>query len=114
MPAIRPAVMLAALVLAGASAAFAQSVPPAPTAGDAQAGQALTLDTPIKDIVAVPQAKAVLDADIPGLTEHPMFDKFKHENLRTLAPKFGGAISPKALAKTQADLAALSPSATSR
>jgi hypothetical protein len=50
-----------------------------------------------------------LDADIPGLTEHPMYDKFKSDSLRALAPKFGGAISDKDLAKVQADLAALSP-----
>lgn len=43
-----------------------------------------------------------------------MYDRFKGENLRTLAPKFGGAISAKDVAKVQADLAALPEATTSR
>ena len=96
----------AVAVLFSGGAALAQSAPPA--AAPAPASQALTIETPIEVLVSVPAAKAVLDADIPGLTVHPMYDKFKSENLRVLAPKFGGAISDKDVAKVQADLAALS------
>uniref|UniRef100_B0T1A5 Uncharacterized protein n=1 Tax=Caulobacter sp. (strain K31) TaxID=366602 RepID=B0T1A5_CAUSK len=103
---------LAALVIAvsvGGGAALAQSAPsPATPTAEPQTNQALGIDTPIEALVALPKAKAVLDADIPGLTDHPMYQQFKRENLRTLAPKFGGAISDKDLAKVQADLAALS------
>jgi hypothetical protein len=111
---MRPIRHLAAVtvaVLIGGGAALAQSAPPPPTAPEAQA---LTIDTPIEVVTATPKAKAVLDADIPGLTEHPLFDKFKSDSLRALAPKFGGAISDKDLAKVQADLAALSLTTTSR
>lgn len=113
MLAIRHVAALAILVFAGGNAALAQTAPP-PTVPASQAGPALTIDTPIETLVAVPMAKAVLDADIPGLTVHPMYDKFKHENLRALAPKFGGAITDKDLAKTQADLAALPSLSASR
>jgi hypothetical protein len=99
------AVAIATLVGGGAALAQSASPPAAPQAAATQ--QPLTIDSPIEVLVAVPQAKAVLDANIPGLTEHPMYDKFKGENLRVLAPKFGGAITPKVVAKLQADLAAL-------
>ena len=108
---MRPIGHLAAVavaVLFSGGAALAQSAPPPPAVAPAPAGQALTIETPIEVLVSVPAAKAVLDADIPGLTVHPMYDKFKSESLRVLAPKFGGAISDKDVAKVQADLAALS------
>lgn len=113
---MRPLRHLAAVVIAllvGGGAALAQSAPP-PVAPEPLAAQALTIDTPIEVVAATPKAKAVLDADIPGLTEHPLFEKFKGDSLRALAPKFGGAISDKDLAKVQADLAALTPATASR
>jgi hypothetical protein len=109
MLAIRHLAALAIAVSVGGGAALAQSAPPPPPA----AAPALTIDTPIEVVTATPKAKAVLDADIPGLTEHPLFDKFKSDSLRALAPKFGGAISDKDLAKVQADLAALSVTTSS-
>jgi hypothetical protein len=110
---IRHFAPIAFAVLASGGAALAQSAP-SPAAPAPLAAQALTIDTPIEVVTATPKAKAVLDADIPGLTEHPMYDKFKSDSLRVLAPKFGGAISDKDLAKVQADLAALSPTTSSR
>jgi hypothetical protein len=114
---MRPIRDLAAITIAvflGGGPALAQSAPPPPAASEPQAAQTLTIDTPIEVVAATPRAKAVLDADIPGLTEHPLFEKFKSDSLRALAPKFGGAISDKDLAKVQADLAALAPTTTSR
>lgn len=109
---IRFFVAVAATVLIGGGAASAQSAPaPAPPAPSSS--QTLSIDTPIEVVTATPRAKAVLDADIPGLTDHPMYDQFKGDSLRVLAPKFGGAISEKDLAKVQADLAALSSSTSS-
>ncbi len=105
MSVLRPVTAAAILAFALGDMAMAQSEPPAPPAP--VASQALSIDTPIETLVATPRVKALLDADIPGLTDHPMFDQFKHESLRALAPKFGGAISEKDLAKMQADLAAL-------
>ena len=110
---IRHLAAVAIAILASGGAALAQSAPP-PAAPEPPAAQVLTIDTPIEVVTATPKAKAVLDADIPGLTEHPLFDKFKSDSLRALAPKFGGAISDKDLAKVQADLAALSSTTSSR
>ena len=110
---IRHLAAVAIAILASGGAALAQSAPP-PAAPEPPAAQVLTIDTPIEVVTATPKAKAVLDADIPGLTEHPLFDKFKSDSLRALAPKFGGAISEKDLAKVQADLAALSSTTSSR
>ena len=116
MLAIRHVAAVAILAFVGGSAALAQSAPPspAPAAAPPESNQALTIDTPIETLVATPPARAALEADIPGLTTHPMYDKFKHESLRALAPKFGGAISDKDLVKMQAALAALPPSVASR
>jgi hypothetical protein len=113
MNSVRHVVALAIAASLSGGAALAQSAPP-PVAPAPPAAQVLTIDTPIEVVTATPKAKAVLDADIPGLTEHPLFDKFKSDSLRALAPKFGGAISDKDLAKVQADLAALSSPTSSR
>jgi len=114
---MRPIHLIAALAVtffASEGTALAQSaVPSSPIASEPRASQVLSIDTPIETLVAIPMAKAALDADIPGLTDHPMYDQFKRENLRALAPKFGGAITDKDLAKLQADLAALSPATSS-
>jgi hypothetical protein len=104
---IRHLAVAAAVVLIGGGSALAQAAPP-PVSPEPPPSPALSIDTPLEVVVATPKAKAVLDADIPGLTVHPMYDKFKGDSLRVLAPKFGGAISEKDLAKVQADLAALS------
>jgi len=109
------AIATATLVVGGAGATLAQSPPPAPAPAEGPAAApALTIDTPLEVVTATPKAKAILDADIPGLTDHPLYDKFKTDSLRALAPKFGGAISEKDLAKVQADLAALSTGTSSR
>ena len=112
MLALRHVAAAALLTFAGGNAALAQSAPSSPP--PPAASQALSIDTPIEALVAVPAAKAVLDADIPGLTTHPMYDKFKQESLHSVAPKFGGAIKDKDVAKVQADLAALPQAVASR
>jgi hypothetical protein len=115
MLALRHVAAVALLAFAGGNAALAQSAaPPASPVASEGANQALSVDVPIETLVATPSAKAVLDADVPGLTTHPAFDKFKHESLRSVAPKFGGAITAKDVAKVQADLAALPQSMASR
>lgn len=118
MLAMRHVAVAAILASVGATSALAQSAPssppPAPPPAAAAQSPALGLDTPVETLVAIPPAKAVLDADIPGLTTHPAYGQFKSESLRTLAPKFGGAITDKDLAKLQADLAALPRTMASR
>lgn len=86
--------------LAGLSIAFAS--------GAAMAGDKLTVDaTPIADLAAKPETKAILDKDLPGLTAHPAFDQFKAMTLKALQPMSGGNLTDEQLAAVQADLDAL-------
>ena len=70
-----------------------------------------TLDTPIEQLLADPRARAVLDADLPGMSADPNLPKFQLMSLRQLQPMTGGQMSNALLAKTGADLAAIAPAA---
>ena len=97
--------------------AFAQTASPAPApttaapaldaAGAPAATTKYTLDTPIETIAADPKGKAVLDADIPGMTSHPEYENFKAMSLNQVQPMSQGAITPEALTKTATDLATI-------
>lgn len=100
--------MIAALLALAAAPQAAPAAPakaPAPAA--APAATRYSLDTPIATIVADPAAKAVLDASVPGITSHPMYEQFKGMSLSQLAPLSGGRLTSERLAKAKADLAAL-------
>lgn len=111
----------AAALLTLAAPAIAQKAPAttpaspatAPSAAMPAAGTAMTtaakfsLDTPIETLVADAAAKAVLDADIPGMTAHPAFDQFKTMSLKQLQPISQGQITDETLAKVATDLAAI-------
>jgi hypothetical protein len=97
----------ALLLTAGAAAAQTPSSTTTTTTTTTTASGALTLDTPIEQIVANPAGKAVLDKDLPGLTTHPAYDQFKTMSLKEVEPMSQGAITDDMLAKTGADLAAL-------
>ncbi len=86
--------------LAGLSIAFAS--------GAALAADKLTVEaTPIADLAAKPETKAILDKDLPGLTAHPAFEQFKGMTLKALQPMSGGNLTDEQLAAVQADLDAL-------
>ena len=108
---------LSAAALIAATPALAQTAPapapapvsaPAPASAPAAAAK-FTLDTPIETIMADPQGKAVLTADMGGtdLSQHPMYDSFKAMSLNQVAPMSGGKITDEVLKKTAADLAAI-------
>ena len=97
--------LIATAVLAGlAPAAFAQT---APAPATAPAAAKFSLDTPIEALVADPKAKAVLDADLPGVTTHPSYDMFKGMSLRAVQPMSGGKLTDEMLKKVETDLAAI-------
>lgn len=79
-------------------------VPPAAAGG-------FSLDTPIAALIADPRAKAILDRDVPGLSEDENLPKFKALSLRKLAPLSGGQMSAALLEKVATDLAAIDGSA---
>lgn len=78
-----------------------------PVAPPPAVGTAFSLDTPIADLIADPKAKAILDRDLPGLSDDENLPKFKALSLRKLAPLSGGQMTPALLAKVGGDLAAL-------
>jgi hypothetical protein len=75
----------------------------------ADPAKALSIDTPIEEIVAVPAGKDVLDKDIPGLTTHAMYEQFKSMSLKDLQPMSQGQITDDQVKKVSDDLAALKP-----
>ena len=79
------------------NAALATPAPPAIRA-------VFTLDTPIQDLLADPGAKAVLDKDLPGMSDDENLDKFKMLGLRALQPQTGGQLTDAMLAKVASDL----------
>lgn len=97
---------LAAATLA--PAAMAQTAPaPAAPATAAAATTKFNLDTPVQDLVADPKAKAVLDADLPGLSTHESYEMFKGMSLKQLSSYAADKLTPEVLAKTEKNLAAI-------
>jgi hypothetical protein len=83
--------------LAGLSIAFA--------AGAALADGKKSVDTtPIAELVADPASKAVIDKELPGVTQHPAYDQFKGMTLRQLQPMAGGMLTEEKLAAIQKGL----------
>ncbi len=94
---------LAALTLAAPLAAQ-NTTDPAPAPAPAAAPK-YTVETPLETIVADPAGKAVLEATMPALLAHPMFNQFKSMSLKDLQPMSGGKITDEALVKVGAALA---------
>ncbi|MGC1300974.1 MAG: hypothetical protein WA840_01260 [Caulobacteraceae bacterium] len=101
----------AALILSAGSVCAQTPAAPATTGATAMTASApakgLSLDTPIEQIAADPAGKAVLDADLPGLTTHPSYEDFKAMSLKEVQPMSEGVLTDAMLAKTGADLSAL-------
>ena len=97
--------------LALAFAALALSVPALAQTDHSQHSQRsaprLTIETPIEAIVADPAGRAVLDATMPGITTHAMYEQFKGMTLTQLQPMSSGEITDETLAKTKAALEAV-------
>jgi hypothetical protein len=93
----------AALALLASGAAVAQTDAPAPAAINAH----YTLDTPIKNLIADPQAKAVLDKDLPGMSSDENLPKFEDKSLRELQPLSGGQLTDALIKLVAADLVAI-------
>lgn len=86
-------------------------VPAEPVVVPSAAAGGFSLDTPIAALIADPRAKAILDRDVPGLSEDENLPKFKALSLRKLAPLSGGQMSAALLEKVATDLAAIDGSA---
>lgn len=73
----------------------------------AKAEGKFTLDTPVEAIVADAKGKAVLEANLPGITTHEHYEHFKAMSLKQIAGMAPDKLTPEALAKVEAGLAAL-------
>lgn len=98
--------MLGAALLVPAIAA-AQTAPAAPAADAAKPAAKFNLDTPIGELLANDAAKAVLDKELPGLTQLPQLEMIKGLGLKQLQPYSDGKLTDELLAKTEASLAAI-------
>jgi hypothetical protein len=101
---IRLALPLAVIALAAPALAQNAQAPAAqPTAPAAR----FTLDTPVEQLVADAQARAVLEANVPGLAAHPMYEMFKTMSLRQLQPMSQGRLTDEIMNRLQTALTAL-------
>ncbi|WP_326523491.1 hypothetical protein [Sphingomonas sp.] len=66
-----------------------------------------TLDTPIETLMADEKARAVVEANVPGIGAHPSYEMFKAMSFNQVAPMSNGQISAQMLAKLQTELAAI-------
>lgn len=66
-----------------------------------------TADTPINTLIADPAAKAVLDKDIPGMSDNPSIGAVGTMTLRALQPMSPDKLTDKTLDQVDADLAKL-------
>jgi hypothetical protein len=98
--------MLGAVLLVP-TIATAQTAPAAPAADAAKPAAKFNLDTPIGELLANDAAKAVLDKELPGLTQLPQLEMIKGLGLKQLQPYSDGKLTDELLAKTEASLAAI-------
>jgi len=87
--------------------ALAQTAPAAPAADAAKPAAKFNLDTPIGELLANEAAKAVLDKELPGLTQLPQLEMIKGLGLKQLQPYSDGKLTDELLAKTETSLAAI-------
>ncbi|PVX28219.1 hypothetical protein [Sphingomonas pokkalii] len=98
------AAMFSPAAMAQQAAAPAAATAPASAGGPASAR--FSVDTPIVDLFANADAKAVLVANGLGdLEAHPAYEQFKAMSFRAVAPFSQGKITDEMLAKLDADLA---------
>lgn len=96
---------LAAVTLA--PVAFAQTAPASAPAAPAAATPTakFNLDTPVQDLVADAKAKAVLEANLPGISTHESYEMFKGMSLKQLSSYAADKLTPEILAKAEKELA---------
>lgn len=95
------------LAVALATPALAQTAASVPAPAAPAATAKFTLDTPIEALVADAKAKAVLEADLPGLTTNDKYEMFKAMSLNQVAGFAPDKMTPERLAKTATALAAI-------
>ena len=96
------AVLTAGVAIVMAAPVLAQAAAPA-----APAAHYTTAETTIGTLLADPAAKAVLDKNIPGLSDNPSIGMASAMTLRAIQPMAADKMSEETLNKVDADLAKL-------
>jgi hypothetical protein len=91
------AIAAALMTIAISPVAYAETAAPA--------AAKFNVDMPIETLAADPAAKAALEASLPGLTTHAMYEQFKGMSLTQLQPMASDKITDEALTKLKAALA---------
>lgn len=104
---MRSLFVVAMLSAAAVPAAAMQAQPAEPAAPAPQPTARFSLDTPIEVLAADPAALAVLNANLPGITDHPAYPQFKALSLRQVQPFSQGFITDEIMNAVAAALAAL-------
>ena len=79
----------------------------APLAAEDAVAARLNLDSPIETLYADPAGAAVMEANVPGMDKHPMFDMIKTMTLRQIQPMSQGMLTEEMLKKIETELAAI-------
>lgn len=103
------------MIIAALLLATVQTVTPAPAVPSAAMtapvvatpASRLNLDTPVETIVADAAGKMALDAAIPQLTAHPMYETFKGMSLNQLQGYAPDQLSAETMTKVGTALAAV-------
>lgn len=67
-----------------------------------------SIDTASTGVLAAdPRSRAVLDRELPGLTDHPSFPAIRRLTLPQIAPTSAGLLTPAKLTAIQAGLSAI-------
>jgi hypothetical protein len=66
-----------------------------------------SIKTPIERIAASPEARAVLERELPGFTTHPQYEQFKTMSLDALAAMFPDAVPHERVKVVDAALRAI-------
>ena len=101
------AAAFASIALAAvAGTALAQTQTPPPSA-PAPAAPRPTIASPIKDLLANAQTRAVVEKHLPGVSQHPALPQVQDMTLSQVAPLSEGLVTPAIIAAIDADLKAL-------
>jgi opacity protein-like surface antigen len=100
-------VIALAAVLAAAIAVPALAADAVPASAPAQAMPKFSADTPIGELMADERSKAVIEARMPGIDKHPMYETIKGMSLRQIQPFSEGRITEELLAQLDKDLSAI-------
>ena len=92
-------------LLTAHGAALAQSAPAQPA--EVPPAKPSVKTTAIADLLADPAVKAVVDKDLPGLTDDPRLQQAMSMTLTDIEPYSDGKIDDSVLAKVQADFDAI-------